>query len=112
MTDSLKGALEETERRRTIQLAHNKKHGITPTSTTARLSDMKNESADAAAANLVRDSKTGIGFTEGSLDTHIATLRKQMLKAAADLEFEEASRLRDLLKKAEALRMDLPTGDG
>ncbi|MBX9726597.1 MAG: excinuclease ABC subunit B, partial [Rickettsiales bacterium] len=43
MTDSLKGALEETERRRTIQLAHNKKHNITPTSTTARLSDVKNE---------------------------------------------------------------------
>jgi excinuclease ABC subunit B len=111
MTDSLKGALEETERRRAIQLAHNKKHHITPTSTTARLSDMKNEAAEAAAATLTRDSTTGIGFTEGSLDTHIATLRKQMLKAAADLEFEEASRLRDLLKKAEALLMELPIGD-
>jgi excinuclease ABC subunit B len=83
MTDSLKGALEETERRRTIQLAHNKKHNITPTSTTARLSDVKNEAAIAEAAAHVRESNTGIGFTEGSLDQHIAALKKQMLKAAA-----------------------------
>ncbi len=112
MTDSLKGALEETERRRTIQLAHNKKHNITPTSTTARLSDVKNEAAEAELAREVQESNTGIGFTEGSLDTHIAALRKQMLKAAADLEFEEATRLRDQLHKAEKLLMDLPIGDG
>lgn len=112
MTDSLKGALEETERRRTIQLAHNKKHNITPTSTTARLSDVKNEAALAEAASTVRESKTGIGFSEGSLEQHVALLKKQMLKAAADLEFEEASRLRDQLKKAENLLMQLPIGDG
>ncbi len=112
MTDSLKGALDETERRRTIQLAHNEKYNITPTSTTARLSDIKNESAEAEIAREVKESNTGIGFSEGSLDTHIASLRKQMLKAAADLEFEEATRLRDLLKKAEGLRIELPIGDG
>ena len=112
MTDSLKGALEETERRRSIQLAHNKKHNITPTTTTARLSDVKNEAALAQAADALRESTTGIGFSEGSLDAHIAALKKQMLKAAADLEFEEAARLRDQLKKAENLLMELPIGDG
>ncbi len=111
MTDSLKGALEETERRRAIQLAHNAKHGITPTSTTAKLSDIKNEAAEAEIAAELRTANTGIGLSEGSLDTHIATLKKQMLKAAADLEFEEAARLRDQLKKAEHLRMELPLGD-
>ena len=111
MTDSLKGALEETERRRTIQLAHNKKHNITPTSTTARLSDVKNEAAEAELAHQKRESNTGIGFTEGSLDSHIAALKKQMLKAANDLEFEEAGRLRDQLKKAQALLLELPIGD-
>ncbi|MDX2096106.1 MAG: excinuclease ABC subunit UvrB [Alphaproteobacteria bacterium] len=110
MTDSLKGALEETERRRTIQLAHNAAHGITPTSTTARLSDMKNEAAEAEVAAQLRESRTGLGLNEGSLDGHIVALRKQMLKAATDLEFEEAARLRDQLKKAEALRMELPIG--
>ncbi len=112
MTDSLKGALEETERRRTIQLAHNKKHNITPTSTTARLSDVKNEAAIEQAAAELREANTGIGFSEGSLDAHIAALKKQMLKAAADLEFEEAARLRDQLHKAEKLLMELPIGDG
>ena len=112
MTDSLQGALEETERRRTAQLAHNAKHGITPTSTTARLSDVRNEAAEAELAHQKQESETGIGFTEGSLDTHIAALKKQMLKAANDLEFEEAGRLRDQLKKAEALLMELPIGDG
>ncbi len=112
MTDSLKGALDETERRRAIQLAHNEKHGITPTSTTARLSDVRNEAAEAELAHQKQESNTGIGFTEGSLDTHIAALKKQMLKAANDLEFEEAARLRDQLKKAEALLMELPIGDG
>jgi len=112
MTDSLKGALEETERRRAIQLAHNKKHNITPTTTTARLSDVKNEAAIAEAAAHVRENNTGIGFSEGSLDAHIAALKKQMLKAAADLESEEAARLRDQLKKAENLLMELPIGDG
>ena len=112
MTDSLKGALDETERRRNIQLAYNKEHNITPRSTTARLSDVKNEAAEAELAQQTREANTGIGFTEGSLDTHIAALKKQMLKAAADLEFEEAARLRDQLKKAEALLMELPIGDG
>ncbi len=112
MTDSLKGALEETERRRAIQLAHNKKHNITPQSTTARLSDVRNEAAEAELAHQKQESETGIGFTEGSLDAHIAALKKQMLKAAADLEFEEAARLRDQLKKAESLLMELPIGDG
>ncbi len=112
MTDSLTGALEETERRRTIQLAHNKKHSITPQSTKAKLSDVRNEAAEAELAHQKQESNTGIGFTEGSLDNHIAALKKQMLKAAADLEFEEAARLRDQLKKAEALLMELPIGDG
>ena len=112
MTDSLKGALEETERRRTIQLAHNKKHNITPRSTTAKLSDVKNEAAEAELAATVKESNTGIGFTEGSLDAHIATLKKQMLKAADDLEFEEAARLRDQLHRAEKLLLELPIGDG
>ena len=108
MTDSLKGALEETERRRAIQLAYNEKHGITPRSTTAKLSDVKNEAAEAEVAAAMREKKKGIGINEGSLESHIAALKKQMLKAASDLEFEEAARLRDAIKQAEGLRMELP----
>ena len=73
---------------------------------------MRNEAAEAELAHQKQESNTGIGFNEGSLDAHIAALKKQMLKAANDLEFEEAARLRDQLKKAEALLLELPIGDG
>jgi len=111
MTDSLKGALEETERRRTIQTAHNLKHGITPTSVKAKLSDVRDESGERAqaeeAAALARDTE----FTGGSLESHITHLKKQMLKAAEDLEFEEAGRLRDQIKRAEAMMLEMPSAD-
>ncbi len=106
MTDSLKGALEETERRRTIQMAHNKKHGITPRSATAKLSDIKIEGAEEKATKKA-DIKT-FNASEASLDTHLKALKKQMLKAAEDLEFETAAALRDEIKKAEKLLLNLP----
>lgn len=107
MTDSLKGALAETERRRTIQQAHNKKYGITPRSTTAKLSDITIEGNEALA-----DAKDAMSerliVNENSLEKHIEMVKSKMLKAAADLEFETAAALRDQLKKAEKLRLELP----
>ncbi len=111
MTDSLKGALEETERRRTIQIAHNKKHNVTPTSTTAKLSEVRNEAGE-IEQQLAEEALAFNESTDGSLDKHIASLKKQMLQAAEDLEFEQAAHLRDQIKKAERLLMELPTGDG
>ncbi|PZP87240.1 MAG: excinuclease ABC subunit UvrB [Azospirillum brasilense] len=106
MTDSLKGAIEETERRRAIQLAHNEKHGITPQSVKAKLSDLKIE----GDAELAKDAEDFGTFKEGSLEKQIEAMKKQMLKAAADLEFEEAANLRDRIQKAEKLLMELPGG--
>ena len=106
MTDSLKGALEETERRRTIQMAHNEKHGITPRSTTAKLSELKIEGAEEKAATEAE--VNAFNLDQNGLDTHIAQLKKKMLKAATDLEFEEAAALRDQIQKAERLLLDLP----
>ncbi len=107
MTDSIKGALAETDRRRAIQQAYNEKHGITPQSVKAKLSQMEIEqvksirtASDASFAE----------FTDDSLDKHIERLRKAMLKAADDLEFEEAARLRDDIHRAEKLLMELPGG--
>lgn len=110
MTDSLKGALEETERRRAIQIAHNKEHNITPRSTTAKLSDVRNEAGE-VEQQLAEEALAFNESTDGSLEKHIAGLKKQMLKAAEDLEFEQAAYLRDQIKKAERLLMELPTGD-
>jgi excinuclease ABC subunit B len=111
MTDSLKGALEETERRRTIQQAHNKKHNIIPTSTTAKLSEVRNEAGD-IEQQLADEAAEFNAATDGSLEKHIAMLKKQMLAAAENLEFENAARLRDQIKKAEKLLMELPAGEG
>ncbi len=106
MTDSLKGALEETERRRSIQLAHNEKHGITPRSVKAKLSDIQIENDQ----ELAQEAETFGTFHEGSLEKQIEAMKKTMLKAAADLEFETAASLRDQIKKAEKLLMELPGG--
>lgn len=113
MTDSLKGALEETERRRTIQQAYNKKHNITPRSTTAKLSEIEVDGPDENAAPTKGSGKPSsvmaAALKDTTIDAHIATLRKQMLKAAEDLEFETAAALRDQIHKAEKLLLELPS---
>jgi excinuclease ABC subunit B len=109
MTDSLKGALEETERRRTIQLAHNEKHGITPTSTKAKLSDVRNEADERAVADAQAQSL--YDAPDGDPGVHLDKLKKAMLKAAADLEFEEAASLRDQIKRVEKMMLEMPSVD-
>ena len=109
MTESLRYALEETERRRTKQNAWNEAHGITPFSVRKHIGEALASVfeqdyvtvapiKDAAITNLVgRDLKSSI-----------AELEKRMRAAAADLEFEEAGRLRDEIKRLEALELGLP----
>ncbi len=111
MTDSMKGAIGETDRRRAIQVAYNTEHNITPQSVKAKLSQMEVENVVSETGREVEEDGLG-NFTDNSLDTHIEKLKKQMLKAAADLEFEEAAGLRDQIKRAEKLLMELPTGGG
>ncbi|MBB4265373.1 excinuclease ABC subunit UvrB [Roseospira visakhapatnamensis] len=119
LTDSLRYAIDETNRRREKQQAYNTEHGITPASVRARIADVLQTVAehdyvtvDAGAAGDV-DHRVG-----QDLRTHIADLDQRMRAAAADLEFEEAARLRDEIKRLEALDLGLPaegaaaTGDG
>ena len=107
MTDSLKGALEETERRRTIQQKHNKEHGITPTSTTAKLSDVKRDAAQEGATG--EESLLPPETSGASLEKHVQLMKKQMLEAASSLEFETAAALRDQIRRAEKLLLELPS---
>jgi len=108
MTDSLTYALEETERRRGIQQAYNEKHGIVPTSTIRTISDAMNEGGEdddaTKAESFARSAlkKTGLApewALEKDKDKKIVMLRDAMLKAASNLEFEHAARLRDELDK-------------
>jgi len=101
MTDSMKAALGETDRRRAIQQAHNERHGITPQTVRSKIaSSMQTE--DNKAIIEAEKASMQLGMPAGdNLVAHLKHLRDLMLKAAADLEFEEAARLRDEITKLE-----------
>lgn len=111
MTDSLKAALEETERRRTIQMEYNKEHGITPASVRKNISQVMESVYEKDHYTVDTAKQFGIPeFSGSNIDEHIDLLRKRMLEAAADLEFEEAARLRDAIGKLEEKRDSKPDG--
>ncbi len=108
MTDSLRNALEETSRRRAKQQAWNEAHGITPTSVRKQIGAALNSvfEQDYVTVSPVKDA--GVTDMVGKDLAHsIADLEKRMRAAAADLEFEAAARLRDEIKRLEALQLGL-----
>jgi excinuclease ABC subunit B len=108
MTDSMRRALEETERRRTKQMAWNEAHGITPTTIRREIADVLKDvtQGDYVTVEAV-EGDTTTNFVGKDLRASIAELERQMRVAAADLEFETAARLRDEIKRLEALDLGL-----
>lgn len=100
MTDSMKAALDETERRRTIQLAYNQKHNITPASIKKKIGEVMQSVYEQDHYTVDTGKAHGIPeFTGTNLAEHIEKLKRRMLEAAGDLEFEEAARLRDEVER-------------
>ncbi len=97
VTDSMARAMEETNRRRAIQIAHNKKHGITPRSTTRKISGGIEAEVDSNRS--VREAVTADEGAVVITKELIAELEKEMLSAAENLEFEKAAGLRDKVAK-------------
>lgn len=101
MTDSMRQAMEETERRRIKQLAFNQAQGITPRGVVKRIKDIIDGvyNADDARAELkaAQDRAHYEDMPEKEVAKEIKRLEKQMLEAAKNLEFEKAARLRDQL---------------
>jgi excinuclease ABC subunit B len=101
MTDSMKAAIGETERRRTKQIAHNLAMGITPKSVTKRIRDMiDGVVSDKAAKDDLKAAQAAAeieSLSEKDLGKRIKMLEKQMLEHARNLEFEKAARVRDQL---------------
>ncbi len=94
MTDSMRKAIQETERRRSIQEAYNKEHGITPTTIKKAVRDLITVSR-AVAETEDKLKKDPESMTRKELTKLIGQVEKQMRAAAADLNFEQAAELRD-----------------
>ncbi len=103
VTGSMERALAETERRRAKQVAYNLEHGITPATVRKNVEDIlaglwKGDTDMARVTATVEKALVG-----GNLQAHLDGLRVAMRKAAENLEFEEAARLRDEIKRLEAV---------
>ncbi len=103
VTDSMRRAMDETERRRHKQEEYNASHGITPQGVVKRIKDiidteydMDSERAQLKAA---QENAKYLAMSEKDVSKEIARLEKEMLQAAKNLEFERAAQLRDQLKK-------------
>ncbi|MGN0266716.1 MAG: excinuclease ABC subunit UvrB [Lachnospiraceae bacterium] len=94
MTDSMKEAIEETNRRRAIQQAYNEEHGITPQTIKKAVRDLISISK-AASPGKVKLDKDPESMDRKELEKLIAEVKKKMTMAAAELNFEEAAILRD-----------------
>jgi excinuclease ABC subunit B len=101
VTDSMKRAIDETERRRTKQIAFNAEHGITPRSVKKQVREMiDGVVSDKTARDDLRNAQSAAeveAMSEKDLGKRIKALEKQMLEHARNLEFEKAARVRDQL---------------
>ncbi|WP_290869084.1 excinuclease ABC subunit UvrB [Aquabacterium sp.] len=104
ITDSMRKAMDETERRRTKQIAHNLELGITPRTVNKKVKElidgvMSNAAKDdlKAAEAMAKSMEGSEALSEKDLGKRIKQIEKEMLEAARSLEFEKAARLRDQL---------------
>ncbi len=101
ITGSMERAIGETSRRREKQLAYNEKHGITPKTVQKNVGDIIEHTAsgDYVTVDIGKDALHRVG---SNLKAHLSELTKKMQDAAENLEFEEAARLRDEIRRLEA----------
>ena len=109
MTDSMKAAIAECDRRRAKQIAHNEAHGITPTSINKAVREglqqveTNKQKANKKGKYAAEQKKRKLGISD--IPKEIEALRKEMHKAATDLEFERAAEIRDRIHDLEQLEL-------
>ena len=101
-TKSIKKAIQETDRRRAIQLAYNKKHKINATTIKKEISDVLESVYEKDYIKVGTNDNVG-----GNLKKHLKALNKRMKEAATNLEFEEAAKIRDEIRKLEATELEI-----
>jgi excinuclease ABC subunit B len=97
LTDSIRKALGETERRRSKQALYNERHAITPKGVIKRIKDLIDGVYDASDAQEAREEARIESLSEKQIAREIKALEKKMLEHARNLEFEEAAAARDRL---------------
>ena len=109
MTDSMRTAISETGRRRTLQEAYNTEHGITPQSIVKAIDDVMSSvyERDYMTPAVAHD-PTEQFRTQAELDAYIASLQGEMKTAATNLDFEKAASLRDDIKRLRNPELGLP----
>jgi excinuclease ABC subunit B len=118
ITGSMQRAIDETERRRTKQIAFNEEHGITPTTIKKAVADIMEGAygpAAASARKYARVAEEMIEYNKLSpkeLAKQINELEQQMIQHAHNLEFEEAARIRDKIHHIQNAQMGLPDDSG
>ena len=112
VTDSMRKAMDETARRRQIQMEYNREHGITPKTIKKKISDGLVEIYESHSTHKgAPKSLETIMEAPGELTKEVKELRKKMKKASENLEFEEAARYRDKIKRLELLQLKLLDGN-
>ena len=109
MTDSMRRAIEETERRRAIQQKYNEEHGITPQTIRKAVRDLISISREISKEE-VRFEKDPESMDAKELTRLIADVEKQMRRAAADLNFEAAAELRDRMVELKKHLLEVENG--
>jgi excinuclease ABC subunit B len=102
LTEAIKGALDETDRRRAKQLTYNEEHGITPESIVKGVSDIAeflSLEAPTVPGRRRRGDRKVEGMDRGELEKLVVTLEEEMFAAAEELRFEYAAKLRDEIKE-------------
>ena len=117
MTGSMQRAIDETERRRAKQLAHNEAHGITPQTIRKAVADVmrygyEEYTAEERQRKVAEDTAGYARMSPSKLAKEIERLEKEMFQAAENLEFEEAARLRDKIHKIRETAFELPAQAG
>jgi excinuclease ABC subunit B len=99
VTDSMRVAIDETERRRRVQEEYNREHNITPASIVKDIGSVLSSVYERDYVQVPLDTADGEIFrSQGELDARIAELGREMRQAAANLDFEKAATLRDRVK--------------
>ena len=109
ITDSMRQCLSETERRRAIQGAYNEAHGITPMSIVKAIDDVRSSVEERDYAAVPSLAERPRFKTHGERVAYLAKLDGEMKKAAADLDFERAARLRDEIRSLRVADLGLAT---